>query len=44
MTSIDIRLVDAWMDQYCAEHPSGTVEGSIRTLLKQLDAQRSSGR
>src|SRR3954469_22625488 len=44
MTSIDIRLVDAWMDGYCAEHPSGTVEGSIRTLLKELDARRSTGR
>jgi hypothetical protein len=40
MTAIDIRLVDAWMDRYCAEHPSGTIEGSIKALVKELDARR----
>jgi len=40
MTSIDVRLVDAWMDRYCAAHPSGTIEGALTALLNELDARR----
>jgi hypothetical protein len=40
LTPIDVRLVDAWMDRYCAAHPSGTIEGALTALLKELDARR----
>jgi hypothetical protein len=40
MPPIDVRLVDAWMDQYCAQHRSATIEDALRALLKELDAKR----
>ena len=40
ITAIDVRLVDAWMDRYCGEHPGGTVEGAIQGLIKEFAARR----
>jgi hypothetical protein len=40
ITSIDVRLVDTWMDRYCGEHPTGTIEGALQALIKGFAASR----
>jgi hypothetical protein len=39
-TRIDVRRVDAWMDDYCARHPDGTLGGALATVVKELNARR----
>jgi hypothetical protein len=40
ITPIDVRLVDDWMDRYCGEHPTGTIEGALQVLIKEFAASR----
>ena len=40
ITPVDVRLVDAWMDRYCGEHPAATVEGAVQALIKEFAARR----
>ena len=39
-TRIDVRRVDAWMDDYCARHPDGTLGGALGALVSELNARR----
>jgi hypothetical protein len=40
ITGIDVRRVDAWMDDYCARHPDGTIGGALTALVNELNARR----
>jgi len=40
ITSIDVRLVDAWMDWYCGRHPDACAGGAVQALIKEFAAWR----
>jgi hypothetical protein len=37
---IDMRAVDARIDEYCAKHPQASLEDALTSLVRELDGMR----